>query len=63
MYSSLINVEGAVMDIQYKLTVTVDDKVVFESDYPDTTMLEEELGKAEFAVEAQLAVEAELADE
>lgn len=51
------------MDIQYKLTVTVDDKVVFESDYPDTTMLEEELGKAEFAVEAQLAVEAELADE
>lgn len=43
------------MNVEYKLTVTVDDKEVFSSTYPDTVMLEENLGKAEFAVEAELA--------
>lgn len=43
------------MEIIYKLTATVDDKVVFESDYPDTVMLEEDFSKAEAMVELELA--------
>lgn len=43
------------MQIEYKLTAVVDDKVVFESAYPDTVMLEEDLGKAEAMVELELA--------
>ena len=42
------------MNVEYKLTAIVDDKVVFESTYPDTVMLEEELSKAEVMVEREL---------
>ena len=42
------------MNVEYKLTATVDDKVVFESTYPDTVMLQEELSKAEVMVEREL---------
>ena len=43
------------MEVEYKLIALVDDKVVFESTYEDTVMLEEELGKAEGMVELELA--------
>jgi len=48
--------EVAQMDsnIEYKLTALVDDKVVFESTYPDTAMLVEDLSKAEVMVEREL---------
>lgn len=42
------------MNVEYKLIATVDDKVVFESTYPDTVMLEESLSKAEAMVEKEL---------
>lgn len=42
------------MNVEYKLIATVDDKVVFESTYPDTVELEDDLGKAEFLVEREL---------
>lgn len=42
------------MNVEYKLAALVDDKVVFESTYPDTVMLEEELSKAEVMVEREL---------
>ena len=42
------------MNVEYKLTATVDDKVVFESTYPDTVELEMELAKAEIMVEKEL---------
>lgn len=43
-------------EVVYKLVATVDDEVVFASEYPDTTMLQEELGKAEYQVERKLEV-------
>lgn len=41
-------------EIVYKLIATVDDEEVFASEYPDTTMLQEELSKAEDQVELKL---------
>ena len=45
------------MEIIYKLTAVVDDEVVFESEYPDTTELQSELGKAEDIVGLKLQEE------
>lgn len=41
-------------EVVYKLIATVDDEVVFSSEYPDSTMLQEELYKAEGQVERKL---------
>lgn len=41
-------------EIVYKLIVVVDDEEVFSSNYPDTVMLQEDLGKAENQVELKL---------
>jgi len=45
---------GLVMDIKYLLIAEVDGVTVFSNDYPDTTMLQEELYKAERAVEQEI---------
>jgi hypothetical protein len=42
------------VEVTYYLTAEVDGVEVFHSSYPDTTMLQEELYKAEHAVEAEL---------
>ena len=41
-------------EIRYFLSAEVDGVLVFSSEYPDTTMLQEELYKAEHAVEREL---------
>jgi hypothetical protein len=40
--------------VKFILVAQVDDEMVFKSSYPDTVMLEEELYKAERAVEKAL---------
>ncbi len=46
---------GAVVsEIRYFVSAEVDGVLVFSSEYPDTTMLQEELYKAEHAVEREL---------
>ena len=47
-------------EIKYYLTAEVDDEVVFSSYYEDTTMLQEELYKAESAVEREFEAYNEL---
>ena len=46
--------------IEYFITAEVDGIQVFSSSYPDTTILQEELYKAELAVEKQLQAETEM---
>lgn len=41
-------------EVRYFLSAEVDGVMVFSSDYPDTTMLQEELYKAEGQVEREL---------
>lgn len=41
-------------EIRYFVSAEVDGVLVFSSEYPDTTMLQEELYKAEHAVEREL---------
>lgn len=48
-------------EVEYILIAKVDDETVFQSSYPDTAMLEEELYKAERAVGE--AIEMELSDD
>lgn len=50
-------------EITYRLTAEYDGETVFESDYPDTTMLQEELGKAEIAIQRALEQDQELEEE
>jgi hypothetical protein len=47
-----------VSEITYRLIAEVDDEIVYQSTFPDTTMLQEDgLRKAEHAVEKQLMEE------
>jgi len=50
-------------EIKYYLTAEVDGEIVFSSFYEDTTMLQEELYKAEGAVERELEAMNELLNE
>lgn len=45
------------IDIKYKLVAYVDDRIVYQSEFPDTTMLEVSIHKAEYAVERALGNE------
>lgn len=50
-------------EIIYKLEAYYDDELVFSSDYPDTTMLQEELGKAEVAIQRALEKDQDLEED
>lgn len=50
-------------EIKYYLTAEVDGEIVFSSFYEDTTMLQEELYKAERAVEREIEAYNELLSE
>lgn len=50
-------------EVIYRLTAEYDGETVFESEYPDTTMLQEELGKAEVAIERALEKDQELEED
>jgi hypothetical protein len=41
-------------DIRFYMTATVDGEEVFAGDYPDTTLLQEEIGKMEDVVAREI---------
>jgi hypothetical protein len=45
------------LEIKYKLVAYVDDTIVYQSEFPDTAMLEASVHKAEYAVERALGTE------